>query len=129
MNMKKGNRPYNMLKDISFKDIHMCRINVTHTICIWGNHIFDSNFQNTLPLNHACLLMCRSIGMPDDFINKVKEQQRDDDTEGKEYIECWKFSIPKQFIHLMNIKNKKLKNIQARHINTKIGKRKNDANY
>ena len=75
-----------MLNDISFYDIHMYRINVTHTICIWGNHIFDSKFQNTLPLNLECLLMCRSIGMPDDCMNKVKEQHRDDDTAGKEYI-------------------------------------------
>ena len=70
-NMKRKNRSYNMLNDISFKDIHMCRINLTHTICIWGNHIFDSNFEKTLPLNLECLLICRSIGMPDDFIDTV----------------------------------------------------------
>jgi hypothetical protein len=68
----KKNRSYNMLNNMSFKDIHMCRINVTHTICIWGNNIFDSNFQKTLPINLECSLMCRSIGMPYDCIHKVK---------------------------------------------------------
>ena len=45
--------------------------------------------------------------MPDDCMNKFKEQHRDDDTAGKEYIKCWKFTIPKQLIHLMDVKNKR----------------------
>ena len=125
-----------MLNDISFKDIHMCRINLTHTICIWGNHIFDSNFEKTLPLNLECLLICRSIGIPDDCIDKVQEKQHDDDTVGKEYIECWKFTIPRQFIHLMDAKkkqidrrNKYIENMKARNTHFSFGDRKNDDNY
>ena len=125
-----------MLNDISVKDVHMCQINLTHTICIWGNHIFDSNFEKILPLNLECLLICRSIGMPDDCIDTVQEKHHDDDTVGKEYIECWKITIPKQFIHLMDAKkkqiekrNKSIKNIQARDTNYWLGFRKNDDNY
>ena len=98
-----------MLNHISFKDIHMCRISLTHTICIWGHHIFDSNFASTLPLNLPNLLICRSIGMPEDDIDTVKKKHHDNDTAGTEYIECFKITIPKKFIHLMDSKKKKLR--------------------
>ena len=67
--------------------------------------------------------------MPDDIFKKLNLQSRNDNTEGNEYIECWKFTIPQQFIHIMNINKKKLKHIQARRKSTKTGKRKNDENY
>ena len=113
MNMKKKNRSYNMLTDISYEDINMCRINISHTICIWGDHIFDTNFETTLPLNNESLLMCRSIGMHDDAVKKSNLQSRNDNTEGNKYIDYWKFNIPKKCIHIMNMKNKRLKHIQA----------------
>ena len=63
------------------------------------------------------------------YLKKLNLQSRHDNTEGNEYIECWKFTIPKQFIHIMNMNKKKLKHIQARGKSTKTGKRKNDENY
>ena len=108
--MKKGNRSYNMLNDVSYKDIHMCRIYITNTICIWGNHIFATNFKNTLTLNTESLLICRSIGMPDDYLVNFNLQSPNNKTEGNDYIECCKFTIPKQFIHYMNINNNKKTN-------------------
>ena len=68
MNMKKGNRSYNMLTEISYEHIYMCRISISHTICIWDNHVFETNFKNSLPLNTESLLIFRSIGMPNDFL-------------------------------------------------------------
>ena len=129
--MKKPNRSYNMLTDVSYKDIDMCRIYITHTICIWGNHIFYNNFKNTLTLNAESLLICRSIGIPDDEPVNLNLQSPNKKTEGNDYIECWKFTIPKEFIHYMN-KNKnkkKQKIIQERGKSTKTGKRKKDENY
>ena len=86
--MKKGNKSYNMLRGISYKDIHMCRIYISHTICIWGDHIFYTNFKNTLPLNKESLLICRSIGMTDDKLVYLNVQSSNDNTEGNDYIEC-----------------------------------------
>ena len=87
----------------------MCRISITHTICIWGYHIFDSNFEHTLQLNLPNLLLCRKIGMGKDYMDTVKKKHHDDDTAGTECIECLKVTIPKQFVHLMNEQNKKMK--------------------
>ena len=129
MNMKKKNRSYNMLTDSSYEDIHMCRINISHTICIWGDHIFDTNFKKTLPLNNESLLICRSMGMPDDAVEKLNLQSCNDNTQCNKYIDCWKFTIPKQCIHIMNMNKKKLKHIQEREKSTKTGKMKNDENY
>ena len=84
--MKKPNRSYKILTDVSYKDIHMCRIYITHTICIWGNHIFDTNLKKNLPLNTESLLICRSIGMPDDELVNLNLQSPHDDNEGNDYI-------------------------------------------
>ena len=69
--------------------------------------------------------------MPDDCIDTVQEKHHDDDTLGKEYIECCKFTIPKQFIHLMDAKkkqidkrNKSIKNMQARDTHYSFGYKK-----
>ena len=62
-----------MPTNILFEDIHMCRISITHTICIWGYHIFDRNFEHTLQLNLPNLLLCRKIGMGEDYMDTVKK--------------------------------------------------------
>ena len=74
--------------------------------------------------------------MPDDFIDTVQEKHHDDDTAGKDYIECWKFTIPRKCIHLMDAKNKQIKkrnktikNLQDHDFMIKNGRRKNDDNY
>ena len=51
-----------MLQYVCENYIYMCRITLIHTICIWGHHIFDSNFDTPLPLTAHNLLYCRSIG-------------------------------------------------------------------
>ena len=60
--MNKKNSKYNMLHDFTEDEIHMCKINLHHTICIWGEQIFDSSFEKTLPLTPKKSLYCRSIG-------------------------------------------------------------------
>ena len=67
INMKKYNRSYNMLDNISYGHIHMCRITISHTIFIWVNHIFNTNFKSSIPLNTGSLQIFRSIGIHDDF--------------------------------------------------------------
>ena len=73
--------------------------------------------------------MCRSIVIHDDVVKKLNLQSRNDKTEGNTYIDCWKFTIPKKNIHIINMNKKKLRHIQARGKSTKTGKRKTDENY
>ena len=105
--MKKKNRKYNMLNDVSIEHIHMYRINLTHTLCIWGYHIFDSNFAQTIELNLHNLLLCRKIGGCEDDMDTVKINNHDEDNAGEKYIECLKVTIPKKIKHLMHEKQKK----------------------
>ena len=79
------------MNDISYEHTHMCRITISHTVCIWINHIFDTNFKISIPLNTESLKIYRSIGMHDECFIHLNIHANNDVNEGNYYIECWEF--------------------------------------
>ena len=53
-----------------------------------GNHIFDTKLKKKRPLNAEKLLICGSIGIPDDELVNLNLHSPNDNNKGNDYIEC-----------------------------------------
>ena len=84
-----------MLQDACANYIYIFRITLIHTICIWGHHIFDSNFDTTRPLTEHNSLYSSSIGQDYDTVQTYHEHIHENI--GSIYLQCCKLVIPNHF--------------------------------